>query len=1055
MNQNKSERLSRFISLLEGIFELDKADLDFGIYRIMNIRKDEIKQFLVNDLPKKVQDALEPFAADTGKITDRIAAIEKQAAELGIEIDASPTLSEEYARLKSQLAAGTDLSSLEADVYSALYSFFNRYYDEGDFISKRRYKEGVYAIPYEGEEIKLYWANADQYYIKTAENFQDYTFIDSGKTVHFQLVEATTEKNNNKESDKSKREFMLYTETPDRPELKTVEEINGELVIRFVYDVPADKKVKWAEVNLAVISEAIAKQFKGWYHLLAPVSGAKKETRTILEKHLTAYVAKNTFDYFIHKDLRGFLTRELDFFIKSEVIHLDEIDTTDEKRADSYLAKVRAIKRVGRIIIDFLAQIEDFQKKLWLKKKFVVDTNWCITLDKIDEAFYPEIIANAAQIAEWRDMCAIHEIQGNHATVGYSEPLTADFLCQNKNLVLDTRHFTADFKDQLIASVDNLDEQTGGLLVHSENFQALRLLMERYRRQVDGIYIDPPYNTESDRATGKFVYKDTFEHSSWCAMMFDRLWLSRYLQTEKSSIYASINEDELYDLKPIMEQVFDKYLTSIAVKVRHENRILKGDKDFHEVFEMLLAFGNLLHKPFKREEDNTSIEEYIYSVIVDEHCAENFELGGKQVTIYPKGAYRIEKINPCLTGLKKLSIRGTLREGNSSGRYYCANIERNSNLHGKLIKVEGIGDDDLGYRYFWCPDDESGRKNGDYFQGIPQDRQDTKFVPFPNLLDFEPQFNNCVDEGGIAFSNGKKPVAFIQHIFKLQNIVTNTNALILDYFAGSGTTGHAVLHLNREDGGNRKYILVEMGEYFNTVTLPRMKNVTYSADWKNGKPQNRNTGVSHIMKYITLESYEDTLSNIELDNGMHDLYTLMGEDYMIHYMFNYEAKDSMLSLEAFSAPFNYKLKIVENNETKDKTVDLCETFNYLIGLSVVRQSALAYFRAVPDDKGEYAGAVKLERDDSGEYGFKQIEGRTPVGKRALIIWRTVTKDLLQSNAALDAYFTKHRNNPADREFDVIYVNGDNNLENLRLDDESWKVQHIEPVFKEKMFEEAE
>ncbi len=155
-----------------------------------------------------------------------------------------------------------------------------------------------------------------------------------------------------------------------------------------------------------------------------------------------------------------------------------------------------------------------------------------------------------------------------------------------------------------------------------------------------------------------------------------------------------------------------------------------------------------------------------------------------------------------------------------------------------------------------------------------------------------------------------------------------------------------MLHLNREDGGNRKYILVEMGEYFNTVTLPRMKNVTYSADWKNGKPQNRNTGVSHIMKYITLESYEDTLSNIELDNGMHDLYTLMGEDYMIHYMFNYEAKDSMLSLEAFSAPFNYKLKIVENNETKDKTVDLCETFNYLIGLSVVRQSALAYFRAV-------------------------------------------------------------------------------------------------------------
>jgi adenine-specific DNA-methyltransferase len=176
LNQSKSEKLIRFISLLEGIFELDKADLDFGIYRILNIRKDEIMQFLSEGLPKKVQDALSPFAADTGKATERIAAIEKQAAELGIEINASPKLAEEYARLRSQLAAGTDLSSLETDVYSALYSFFNRYYDDGDFISKRRYKEGVYAIPYEGEEVKLYWANADQYFIKTAENFRDYTF---------------------------------------------------------------------------------------------------------------------------------------------------------------------------------------------------------------------------------------------------------------------------------------------------------------------------------------------------------------------------------------------------------------------------------------------------------------------------------------------------------------------------------------------------------------------------------------------------------------------------------------------------------------------------------------------------------------------------------------------------------------------------------------------------------------------------------------------------------------------------------------------------------------
>ena len=158
-----------------------------------------------------------------------------------------------------------------------------------------------------------------------------------------------------------------------------------------------------------------------------PAPTDKNKTRTILEKHLETYVAKNTFDYFIHKDLRGFLNRELDFYIKAEIMHLDDLDTDNEVKVNAYLAKVKAIKKVGRTIIDFLAQIEDFQKKLWLKKKFVVETNWCITLDKIDESFYPEISANDAQRQEWVELYAIDEIAGDLMTVAYSNPLTVDF----------------------------------------------------------------------------------------------------------------------------------------------------------------------------------------------------------------------------------------------------------------------------------------------------------------------------------------------------------------------------------------------------------------------------------------------------------------------------------------------------------------------------------------------------------------------------------------------------------------------------------------------------
>lgn len=478
-----SERLDRFVSLMKGIFELDKSDLDFGIYRIMNIRKQEIEKFLSEGLPQKVQETLAPFARNTGEIEKRLAEIEQS---LGTDISQLPDtipMVREYKDLKSQLAAGVDMAALETDVYSALYSFFNRYYDEGDFISKRRYKEGVYAIPYEGEEVKLYWANQDQYYIKTAENFKDYSFVARNPygdscTVHFLLVDATTEQNNNKESKDSKRTFMLYQETEEQPELKTFEyrPDTNEFIVRFVFDVPDDKKAKYLELNGAAIRKKIAADYPQLVQiLLADVSADKKKPKTLIDKHLEAYVAKNTFDYFIHKDLKGFLYRELDFYIKSEIIHLDDLDTTNEQRVETYLAKVKAIKRVGHIIIDFLAQIEDFQKKLWLKKKFVVETNWCMTLDRIDESFWPEIIANPAQIQEWIEMYAIDEVEGDLTTIGWTNPPTMEFLRQNQNLVVDTKHFSTSFKDRLVASIDDLDARIDGLMINADNSQGCSL----------------------------------------------------------------------------------------------------------------------------------------------------------------------------------------------------------------------------------------------------------------------------------------------------------------------------------------------------------------------------------------------------------------------------------------------------------------------------------------------------------------------------------------------------------------------------------------------------
>jgi adenine-specific DNA-methyltransferase len=177
-------------------------------------------------------------------------------------------------------------------------------------------------------------------------------------------------------------------------------------------------------------------------------------------------------------------------------------------------------------------------------------------------------------------------------------------------------------------------------------------------------------------------------------------------------------------------------------------------------------------------------------------------------------------------------------------------------------------------------------------------------------------------------------------------------ALVLDFFAGSGTTAHAAIDLNREKGNRLKYILIEMGEYFDLVTKPRIQKVIYSKDWRGGKPVSRE-GSSHLLKYIRLESYEDALNNIELNRteeqaSLFDTHEEFREDYTLRYMLDVEARGSvsLLNVESFADPFNYQLNIateVSVGETRPVAADLVETFNYLLGLRVRRVETICGF----------------------------------------------------------------------------------------------------------------
>ncbi len=227
-----SDKYEKLKDLLKELFQLDKPDLDFGIYRIMHARSKEITQFLDNDLLPQIKDSFAVYqSADKVSIQEELDKTLKQAEVLGADPETLPKVKE----LRNKLSEAVDIEMLERETYDHLYSFFRRYYSEGDFISKRVYKEGVYAIPYEGEEVKLHWANADQYYIKTSEYLRDYAFRlnpsnkSDPKRVHFRLVDvAEGEHGNVKEADDKKRVFILANEN-----FIFIE--NNELVIQFEY----------------------------------------------------------------------------------------------------------------------------------------------------------------------------------------------------------------------------------------------------------------------------------------------------------------------------------------------------------------------------------------------------------------------------------------------------------------------------------------------------------------------------------------------------------------------------------------------------------------------------------------------------------------------------------------------------------------------------------------------------------------------------------------------------------------------------------------------------
>lgn len=456
--------------------------------------------------------------------------------------------------------------------------------------------------------------------------------------------------------------------------------------------------------------------------------------------------------------------------------------------------------------------------------------------------------------------------------------------------------------------IDNGGEMN--FLIEGDNLAALKLLEKTHKGKIDVIYIDPPYNTGKE----DFIYddcylddEDSFHHSKWGSFTKKRLELARELLSNDGVIFISIDDNEYAPLKIMCDELFgeNNRLSTHHIQVRYANKNLNEKKDFQEVCEYVLIYAKNVHffsanRPFKEY----SLDAFRFRIReIGEPT--RIVVGDRSVDVFKKGDWELREGEPALDALKETWVTGSIYSGTGHGKTYQKVVEPRLNQDGYqcLYKIYGLGEDGLGYRYFTGPQKENATK-GKMFTGVPLDKRAEletgkalKYSPISNLYDFSPDFGNIRNEGGVAFNSGKKPVKMLKQFI---NYHTSKSVTVLDFFAGSASTGHAVWVLNKEDGGHRKFILCTSSEkdICKTIAYKRLKNVieqeSYPASLKYFKIdylpikdkmyyEYADELLVHVKELVELENAIDFKSNksvaIVLDDEEFDDFVAHIEDY--------------------------------------------------------------------------------------------------------------------------------------------------------------------------------
>ncbi len=638
--------------------------------------------------------------------------------------------------------------------------------------------------------------------------------------------------------------------------------IDGEtLTVWFVYGQvrPSGRQPTQRRVDHDTVTSVLEHVPPRWREAL----GHRRGRRTLLEIHLSRYTAPDDNDLFIHEDLGSFLRDDLRFFLAELVVESADATTLGPQLA--------ACREVASALIELLASLEDLRLTLYRTRRLVLSSRW---------------------------------------------------LVPTATGMLDTKGFTPrQAWDTLAEHAPELPGERAGTLIHGNNRDALALLGPSLKGRVSAAYLDPPYNT----GTAGFLYNDGFARHTWLSLVQQVVEPLANLADSRAFLWMSIDENEVSSLMQLGEQILGPAAKAglFSVRVRHEDRTLAEDKEVHEVIEYAALFRMGRDAwATGRQVPNDDDDAYSWRVVTTGEPDREESIEGRRMVVYGPGRFVLEREEGG-RGLKRINIRGTLRRANSSGRFYVAHVEPHlTRYQGCLLQVEGMGADGLGHRWFWVPPASHRRKNPDYFQGIPLRRKRVRRVPYPTFIDLESAFNRVAHEGGVTFRDGKKPIDFLHHLMTIAGVRDRKDGLIVDLFAGSGSTAEAVIRLNQEDGGRRRYLLTEVGDHALDITTPRLAHAARSALDETTSPP------PLVQQIVRLTSYDDTLESVlgpdEEPEGDRRLRIQIGADGDV----------SIPALRTIEDPWRHTVSVVEGGVRTEHPVDLVETFVHLLGLEV-------------------------------------------------------------------------------------------------------------------------